>query len=208
MDSKDSAGLLYGGRYQLLHLVGAGGAGTVYRARDVELDEIVAVKVLRKELYRSPEVVERFRSEVKLARRVTHRNVARMFDIGEHQGERFLTMEFVEGQMLSSRIAVDASGAFFPLPWPQLQDIIQQVCAGLSAAHAVGIIHRDLKPDNIMLGNDGRVAITDFGIARAWQPSVQALPAAGEFIGTSESFTTDLRKQRTKRGDVVKVAVE
>ena len=81
-DFTDSASVLYGGRYELLDLVGAGGAGTVYRARDVELDEIVALKVLRKELLRAPSVIERFRTEVRLARRVTHRNVARMFDIG------------------------------------------------------------------------------------------------------------------------------
>jgi serine/threonine protein kinase len=148
-DLTDSASLLYGGRYELLELVGAGGAGTVYRARDVELDELVALKVLRKELVRSADTVQRFRSEVKLARRVTHRNVARMFDIGEHEGERFLTMEFVEGQMLSAQIDAGKSGVGRPLPSELLLPIVKQICAGLSAAHAVGVIHRDLKPDKV-----------------------------------------------------------
>ena len=190
-DRVHSARPLYGGRYELLDLVGAGGAGTVYRARDVELDEIVALKVLRKELVRAPEVVERFRSEVKLARRVTHRNVARMFDIGEHEGERFLTMEFVEGHMLSARIDVGPSGTGRPLPLPLLLQVVQQICAGLGAAHAVGVIHRDLKPDNIMFGSDGRVTITDFGIARALQSSAASLVATGEFVGTPEYMSPE-----------------
>ena len=190
-DLSDAASVLYGGRYELLDLVGAGGAGTVYRARDTELDEVVALKVLRPELIRSATVIERFRSEVKLARRVTHRNVARMFDIGEHQGERFLTMEFVEGEMLSARIFSGAQGASRPLPLPLILDVIKQMCAGLTAAHSVGVIHRDLKPDNVIIGKDGRVVITDFGIARALQPSQQATAATNEFVGTPEYMSPE-----------------
>jgi serine/threonine-protein kinase len=189
-DLSDAATLLYGGRYELLDLVGAGGAGTVYRARDVELDEIVALKVLRKELLGSGSILENFRSEVKLARRVTHRNVARMFDIGEQDGERFLTMEFVEGELLTGRINSGPEGGPRPLPLPQVQDIIDQVCAGLTAAHAVGIIHRDLKPDNIIIGKDNRVVITDFGIARALK-SDKANQGEGEFVGTPEYMSPE-----------------
>lgn len=189
-DLSDSVTLLYGGRYELLDLVGAGGAGTVYRARDVELDEIVALKVLRKELLRSGSMIENFRSEVKLARRVTHRNVARMFDIGEQEGERFLTMEFVEGEMLTARINSGPEGSPRPLMLPLVQDIIDQVCAGLTAAHAVGIIHRDLKPDNILLAKDGRVVITDFGIARALKHE-GASQQDGEFVGTPEYMSPE-----------------
>ena len=136
-DLSDAAAILYGGRYELIDLVGAGGAGTVYRARDIELDEIVALKVLRKELVRSKELIERFRSEVKLARRVTHRNVARRFDIGEHEGERFLTMEFVEGQMLSARLNIGADGNGRPLPNQLVLEVTKQVCAGLAAAQEI-----------------------------------------------------------------------
>jgi serine/threonine-protein kinase len=189
-DLSDAATLLYGGRYELIDLVGAGGAGTVYRARDVELDEIVALKVLRKELLGSGTILENFRSEVKLARRVTHRNVARMFDIGEQDGERFLTMEFVEGELLTGKINSGPEGSPRPLPLPLVQDIIDQVCAGLTAAHAVGIIHRDLKPDNIIIGRDNRVVITDFGIARALK-SEGANQSEGEFVGTPEYMSPE-----------------
>src|SRR3954447_25355855 len=98
----DESRALIGGRYELLGMLGAGGMGTVYRARDRELDEIVALKVLKKDLAASAGMLERFRREVKLARRVTHRNVARTFDIGDHEGDRFLTMEFIDGEMLGT----------------------------------------------------------------------------------------------------------
>src|SRR5438105_3939135 len=97
----DAAAPLLGGRYRILGLVGVGGMGSVYRAHDEELDEVVALKMLRRELVDTPGMLERFRQEVKLARRVTHKNVARMFDIGEHAGEKFLTMEYVDGESLA-----------------------------------------------------------------------------------------------------------
>jgi eukaryotic-like serine/threonine-protein kinase len=153
---------LVAGRYEILGLLGSGGMGTVYRARDRELDETVALKVLKKELAASEGMLERFRREVKLARRVTHRNVARTFDIGEHGGERFLTMEFVEGEMLGSRLSRQRR-----LPITEVLAIARDLCAGLAAAHAAAVLHRDLKPENVILAKDGRAVITDFGIARA-----------------------------------------
>jgi serine/threonine-protein kinase len=150
------------GRYRLLGLIGAGGMGSVYRARDTELDEVVALKVLRRESIDAPGVLARFRQEVKLARRVTHRNVARTFDIGEHEGEKFLTMEFVEGESLAALLRRRRV-----LPVAEALAIAGQLCDGLAAAHAVGVIHRDLKPDNVLLAPDGRVVITDFGVACA-----------------------------------------
>ena len=150
-----------GGRYVIMSLLGSGGMGCVYLARDRELDELVALKMLRRELVASSEMLARFRLEVKLARRVTHRNVARTFDIGDHRDEKFLTMEYVEGESLTSRLA--RGGA---LPPAEVQRIGGQLCDGLGAAHAAGVIHRDLMPDNVLLGRDGRVVITDFGIAR------------------------------------------
>jgi serine/threonine-protein kinase len=136
--------------------------GTVYRARDRELDEVVALKILRREVMDAAGMLERFRQEVKLARRVTHRNVARTFDIGESEGEKFLTMEFVEGEPLSAKLAREGA-----LPFDVIHHIADGIGAGLSAAHAAGVVHRDLKPDNVLLARDGRVVITDFGIARA-----------------------------------------
>src|SRR5688572_19778820 len=100
----DDVPVLIADRYEIVGLLGSGAMGTVYRAKDRELDETVALKVLKSELARSPGILERFRREVKLARKVTHRNVARTFDIGEHRGERFLTMELIEGEMLGARI--------------------------------------------------------------------------------------------------------
>ena len=153
-------GRIIGERYEVLALLGTGGMGTVFRARDIELEEPVALKVLRRDLIEIPGVVERFRREVKLARRVTHRNVARVFDIGEHEGDRFLTMELVEGEPLGKRLARGL------LPFDEALRISLAIAEGLAAAHAAGVVHRDLKPDNVLLANDGRVVITDFGIAR------------------------------------------
>ncbi len=151
-----------GTRYEILGLLGTGGMGSVYRARDAELDEIVALKFLRRDLVASTALLERFRMEVKLARRVTHVNVARTFDIGEHGGERFLTMEYVDGHSLA-RVLV-REGALAP---QRACEIGLAIAAGLGAAHAAGVVHRDLKPDNVLLDQRGRVVLTDFGIARA-----------------------------------------
>jgi len=165
-------------RYEVLGLVGSGAMGTVYRARDRELDEIVALKVLKKELAGAHEIIERFRREVKLARRVTHRNVARMFDIGEEGGDRFMTMELIEGESLGSKLAREGRVAV-----TEVVTIARDICAGLGAAHDAGVLHRDLKPDNVIVARDGRAVITDFGIARAALER-GSRTAPGAFIGT------------------------
>ena len=151
---------VFAGRYTILGLVGAGGMGTVYRARDGVLDEQVALKVLHRNFTGDAAAMNRFRQEVKLARRVTHRNVARTFDIGDADGDSYLTMEFVDGASLARRL--QERGAF------ALGDAVRVAAAvadALVAAHAVGVVHRDLKPDNVLLAADGRVVLTDFGIA-------------------------------------------
>jgi len=123
----------------------------------------------------SREAIERFRPEVKLTRRIQHRNVARMFDIGEHEGEKFLTMELVTGCSLRP----DGK----PMAWSELRAIAEQICAGLAAAHAAGVVHRDLKPDNIMIeATTGRAVITDFGIARTIEEP--GITQVGGVIGT------------------------
>ncbi|MCE9579534.1 MAG: serine/threonine protein kinase [Deltaproteobacteria bacterium] len=133
--------------------------GDVYRAHDRELDESIALKVVRDELMRVAGVAERFRAEVKLARRVTHRNVARTFELGRHDRLTFFTMELVDGESLTARLAQG------PLAKALAIAIAVALCDALAAAHAVGVIHRDLKPDNVLLARDGRVVLTDFGVA-------------------------------------------
>ena len=154
--------MVLAGRYEVLALLGVGGMGAVYRARDLELDELVALKMLRRELVAVPGMLERFRQEVKLARKVTSPHVARTFDIGEHDGEKFLTMELVDGISLADEIE-----RLGPMPIERVVAIAADVCSGLAAAHAASVVHRDLKPENVLLGRDGSIKITDFGIATA-----------------------------------------
>ena len=183
-ETRDIAGSMLGatvlgGRYELLGLLGSGGMGTVYRARDTELDELVALKVLKQELATEGGMLERFRREVKLARRVTHRNVARTFDIGEHAGDRFLTMELVEGESLAARAA---RGRMSPA---RVVAVAREILEGLAASHEAGVVHGDLKPENILIGKNERVVITDFGISRALLGDANdPRTAAGTLIGT------------------------
>ncbi len=153
---------LFAGRYALEALIGQGGMGRVYRARDVLVGDLVALKTL--ELGKDPgtDAVERFRREVRLARRISHPNVARMHDLGEHAGQHYLTMEYVDGVDLRTLIAREG-----PLAPARATRIALAVCEGLAAAHAAGVLHRDLKPANVLMEKGGRVVLTDFGIARA-----------------------------------------
>ncbi len=162
-------------RYEVLGLLGAGGMGRVYRVRDRVLDETVALKMLRRELVDAPGMLERFRSEVRLARRVTSPHVVRTFDLGEHGGDHFLTMEYVDGESLARLL--DAG----QLPLEEILRIARAACDGIAAAHAAGVLHRDLKPDNILVGDDARIAITDFGIAHA---SADPRRTGDGFVGT------------------------
>jgi eukaryotic-like serine/threonine-protein kinase len=165
---------LIAGRYTVLGLLGTGGMGRVYRVHDEKLDEVVALKMLRRELVDDETALERFRQEVKLARRVTSPHVVRTFDLGEHAGEHFLTMEYIEGRSLAQLLDERR------LPVDEVLNVARAGCAGIAAAHAAGVMHRDLKPDNILVAKSGRIAITDFGIARTTDPN-----ATGEgFIGT------------------------
>ena len=164
----------FAGRYQIERWLGSGGMGRVYAARDTELDEKVALKVLRSGL--SEDALERFRREVRLTRRIQHPNVARMHDIGDYRGDKFLTMELVEGASLLHEIGI-------AMAWPRLHDLAKQLCAGLAAAHDKGVIHRDLKPANVLIEHaTGRAVITDFGIARSADEAGVTL--VGSVVGT------------------------
>ncbi len=162
------------GRYKIQRWLGGGGMGRVYEALDIELHEQVALKILKPGL--TEDALERFRREVKLTRRIQHPNVARMFDIGDSDTTKFLTMELVVGEAL-------ARSCGKPLPYPRVLDLGKQIASGLAAAHDKGVIHRDLKPDNVLVERvTGRAVLTDFGIARGVDdPSVTQV---GSVVGT------------------------
>jgi serine/threonine-protein kinase len=150
-----------GERWQVVSMLGAGGMGSVYLARDSRLGELVALKMINQDLAADPVMIERFREEVRLSRSVSSPYVARTHDLGEHDGRFFLTMQYVEGETLSQRLKREGA-----LPLADVVRIAHDVCAGLDAVHAAGIVHRDLKPGNVLLAKDGRAVLTDFGIAR------------------------------------------
>jgi serine/threonine protein kinase/tetratricopeptide (TPR) repeat protein len=180
-------GHVLGGRYEILGLLGEGGMGAVYKARDREVDREVALKVIRPELTGHPEVVSRFKQELILARQVTHKNVVRIFDLGEAEGAKFISMEYIDGRDLRSLLV--ERGKFAP---EEAVGIIEQVCRALEAAHAEGVIHRDLKPQNIMVDKHGRVAVMDFGIAHSKE--LPGLTRTGVLLGTPEYMSPEQAK--------------
>jgi serine/threonine protein kinase len=153
-------GRLLAGRYRIIALLGEGGMGEVYRADDLTLGQPVALKFLPEQAAHDEALLERFRGEVRIARRVSHPNVCRVYDVGEVDGHAFFTMEYIDGEDLASLLR-----RIGRLPQDKALDIARQLCAGLGAAHAKGVLHRDLKPANIMLDGRGQVVIMDFGLA-------------------------------------------
>ncbi|MCP3960914.1 MAG: serine/threonine protein kinase [bacterium] len=153
-------GVVLGGRYRIVGLLGRGGMGEVYRADDLKLGQSVALKFLPPGLENDPDRLARFLNEVKVALRITHPNVCRVYDIGEVDGAHYLSMEYIDGEDLASLLR-----RIGRLPEDKAVDIARQLCAGLAAAHEKGILHRDLKPANVMLDGRGDVRITDFGLA-------------------------------------------
>jgi serine/threonine-protein kinase len=154
------AGTILASRYRIVAALGRGGMGEVFRAEDLTLQQEIALKFLPGELTSDPAALERFHREVRVARQVSHPNVCRVFDIGVADGAPFITMEYVDGEDLSSLLR--RIGRF---PQDKGLEIARQICAGLAAAHEQGLLHRDLKPANVMLDGRGRVRITDFGLA-------------------------------------------
>ena len=169
-----------GGRYEILDVIGSGGMGIVYRALDLELSEPVAVKTLRHEYVTDTSALARFKSELRLARRISHRNVVRTHDLGEVNGMYFITMEYVEGTSVKALIAERGR-----LPVHATLPIAKQLCRALEVAHEQGIIHRDIKPHNMVLAPDGVLKVMDFGIARLLGRTT-GVTQTGMVVGTPE----------------------
>lgn len=193
-------GSLLGGRFEILSVLGAGGMGVVFKARDQELDDLVALKMLKREVAGDRDLLDRLKSELKLARRITHPNVLRTFDFGELDGVPFISMEYVRGVTL--RYLLEASGR---PPFSAALHVGKQLCNGLAAAHALAILHRDIKPENIIIDQSGNAKLMDFGLARPVQRMAGAgVTEAGFLVGTPHylapeqiqgrepSFATDL----------------
>ncbi|HSS45706.1 MAG TPA: protein kinase, partial [Thermoanaerobaculia bacterium] len=178
-------GLLFAGRYEIQSVLGKGGMGIVYKAHDKDLDDVVAIKTLRSEvLSADPTLLDRFKQEIRLARRITHPNILRTHDLGETDGLSYLSMEFVKGITLKHLVDQDQ----LP-PTPVALRIAKQVCAGLAAAHEVGVIHRDIKPQNIIIEPTGGLKIMDFGIARLTHEG--GMTATGTVIGTPDYMSPE-----------------
>jgi serine/threonine-protein kinase len=188
-------------RYRLLERIGEGGMGIVWRTMDLDLEEVVAIKFLREDMATDPRLLALFRREIKFARRVTHRNVARVFEFGHTDGLYYLTMEFIAGESLQARL--NRSG---PRPSMWVLDLGASLCRGLAAALAVGVVHGDIKPGNILLTPGRGAVITDFGIARALSEPLAAEEAIG---GTPHYMAPEQirRGQLTPASDVYAVGV-
>jgi serine/threonine protein kinase len=197
-----STGATFAGRYQVIEELGKGGMGKVYKVFDTKIKEKVALKLIKPEIASDKETIERFSNELRLARKIRHKNVCGMFDLGETEGTHFITMEYVHGQDLKSMIQMTGS-----LNVGAVLSIGKQVCEGLAEAHSLGVIHRDLKPQNIMIDRGGNAKIMDFGIARSLRE--KGITGASVMIGTPEYMSPEQAeaKQVDQRSDIYSLGV-
>jgi serine/threonine protein kinase len=182
-------GTTFARRFEIIEEIGKGGMGTVYKAYDSKIREVVALKLLKPEIASDVEVIERFRNEIKLARQVSHRHVCRMYDIGEEWLSIYISMEYVPGEDLKSFIR--RSGH---INEAKALHLARQILEGLVEAHRLGVIHRDLKPQNIMIDRDGNAKIMDFGIARSLH--TRGVTGTGVIIGTPEYMAPEQAEGR------------
>jgi serine/threonine-protein kinase len=195
-------GTSFAGRYQIIEELGSGGMGKVYKALDTKIGEKIALKIIKPEISLDKRTIERFNNELKLARKIRHKNVCQMFDLGEEKGTHFISMEYVRGEDLKQLIR--KVGRLSP---GQAILIAKQVCDGLEEAHRSGVIHRDLKPQNIMMDEDGNVRIMDFGIARSMKG--KGITGAGVMIGTAEYMSPEQveGKEADQRSDIYSLGI-
>ncbi len=199
-----SPGSLLGQRFEILAVLGAGGMGVVYKARDRELDDVVALKMLKRELWGDRSQLERLKSEIKLARKITHPNVLRTHDFGEIDGVPYISMEFVRG--ITLRYLLDQT---MSLPYSAALRLARQLCAGLGAAHAQGVLHRDIKPENLIIEAVGNAKLMDFGIARPIERLAPGETQKGWVVGTPLYMAPEILQGREAdvRADIYAVGI-
>jgi len=195
-------GSIFAGRYQVIEELGKGGMGKVYKVMDKDIDEKVALKLLNPEIAADEHTIKRFRNELKFARKVSHKNVCRMYDLSKEEGTHYITMEYVSGEDLKSMIRMMGQ-----LSAGKAVVVARQVCEGLVEAHRLGVVHRDLKPQNIMIDREGNARIMDFGIARSLK--AKGITGEGVIIGTPEYMSPEQveGKEADERSDVYSLGV-
>ncbi len=197
-----TTGSTFAGRYQIIEELGKGGMGKVYKVYDTKIKEKIALKLIKPEIASDKKTLERFANELKIARKIVHKNVGRMYDINEEKGTHYITMEYVSGQDLKGFIRQSGQ-----MGVGTAISIIKQVCDGLLEAHRTGVTHRDLKPSNIMIDKEGNIRIMDFGIARSLE--AKGITGAGVMIGTPEYMSPEQAeaKEVDQRSDVYSLGV-
>ena len=199
---KLTRGTLFAGRYEIIEQLGQGGMGSVYRVEDTRINEEIALKLIKPEISSDKKTIERFHNELKLTRKIRHKNVSGMFDLGEEKGTYYITMEYVSGQDLKSLIRQTGRLAI-----PTAISITKQICEGLKEAHNLGIVHRDLKSSNIMIDKAGNARIMDFGIARSSKSKGLTGPSVA--IGTPEYMSPEQAEAKAidHRSDIYSLGV-
>jgi tetratricopeptide (TPR) repeat protein/tRNA A-37 threonylcarbamoyl transferase component Bud32 len=197
-----TTGSTFANRYQVIEELGKGGMGRVYKVFDTDIKEKVALKLLKPEIASDKETIERFSNELRYARKISHRNVCRMYDLGKAEGTHFITMEYVQGEDLKSMIRMAAG-----LSIGAVLSIGKQVCDGLAEAHSLGVVHRDLKPQNIMIDKGGNAKIMDFGIARSLRE--KGITGPSVLIGTPEYMSPEQAeaKEVDHRSDIYSLGI-
>ncbi len=197
-----ATGSTFAGRYQVIEELGKGGMGKVYKVFDTDIKEKVALKLLKSEIASDPETIERFSNELKFARKISHRNVCRMYDLGKAEGTHFITMEYVQGEDLKSMIRMTGT-----LGIGTVLSVGKQICDGLAEAHSLGVVHRDLKPTNVMIDKGGNAKVMDFGIARSIRE--KGITGPSVLIGTPEYMSPEQAeaKEVDDRSDIYSLGI-
>jgi len=197
-----TTGLTFAGRFQVIEELGKGGMGKVYKVFDTRIKEKVALKLIKPEVASDRDTIERFNNELRLSRKVRHKNVCGMFDLGEAEGSYFITMEYVHGEDLKSMIRMSTG-----LTVGTVLSIGKQVCDGLAEAHSLGVVHRDLKPQNVMIDKGGNAKIMDFGIARSIRE--KGITGPSVLIGTPEYMSPEQAeaKEVDQRSDIYSLGI-